>query len=84
MQFYAPSAHAPVLNQSWVVADTNGNGLNDVNAFFYNNVSGHTGEDIIPDNTATDVTTVTPPDYWSSTCGCNVALVVGLRAIGQP
>src|SRR6202030_860802 len=66
LQFYSSSGALPVNGPSYVIADTNGNGINDVNWFYKNNVSGLLGSNINVDNVNV-ITNVVPPEYWSDT-----------------
>jgi RHS repeat-associated protein len=64
-QFYTPgSSTLYAKGQSYVVADTKGDGINAVNEFYYNNSTNATGSQMLIDQN-TLVTNVVPPDWWA-------------------
>jgi hypothetical protein len=67
-QFYGPSRDISSWGQSYVIADTNGNGINDVSAFYFdtNTLSNHSNIEV--DNSSY-VTSYVPPDYWANAPG---------------
>ena len=63
-QFYAPSSGLePVISTSHVVADTDGNGINDVNLFTYITSTGQTGSHVLINQLTSP--SITPPEYWA-------------------
>ena len=64
-QFYSPSgATMPVNGAAYVVSDTNGNGINDVNQFYFDQTSNATGSNMYIDQGSL-ITNVVPPEWWS-------------------
>jgi len=65
--FSTPSSSTmSVSGQSFVVNDTNGNGVNDVNKFYFNTSSNATGSSMYIDQGSV-VNTVVPPEWWANT-----------------
>jgi hypothetical protein len=64
-QFFSPMSGGPSpWNQAYVAADINGNGINDVTAFYYDTNSLSNKSYIYPDNGSLN-TSYVPPDYWA-------------------
>jgi len=66
-QFFSPGGGGHTVNgQQWLIADTDGNGINDTNSFFHNDFSNLVQEQMVLNNTTLTDNTFTPPDYWAS------------------
>jgi YD repeat-containing protein len=77
--FYATSSPTePISSASYVVADTNGDGINDVNLFTYNPNVGQTGSSILIDQT-TFPGGIHPPDYWAINTSSTTPVERGTR-----
>ena len=65
-QFYRSGGVQMVNGRAWVVADANGNGINDVNSFYYQDWGSFVNEKMVLDDTTTVSDTFTPPEWWAN------------------
>jgi RHS repeat-associated protein len=63
-QFYSPGQGGGQA-QVWAITDTNGNGINDDNQFYHNDLSGLNEETMIIDNVTGVSGSFHPPDIWA-------------------
>jgi hypothetical protein len=67
----APSAAHALSDSAYIAGSVKGNGLNDVAHFYHNTTTGLDGGDLWINNVTTFASdTISPPDYWSTTCNC--------------
>jgi hypothetical protein len=64
--FSTPGSGFTIDGQSWIVADTNGNGINDANLFYNANSQQPNQEYIYPDASSQGIYGYNPPEYWAN------------------
>jgi RHS repeat-associated protein len=65
-QFYSQNAIHQVNGQRWVIADTNGDGINDVNSFWHNDFTNQTVESMALGNSTQVDNSFGVPDSWAN------------------